>query len=170
VKSLGAAPTPSLHRFLKLVEGETVPDHSTLSVTRSRLPQEVHHAVFGFILEIADRHARVRGKRIGVDASTQQANDLHPVWRFFRTLRGCSLRSRTVWPRQTGRNSKGATKPHQNPGRLPRLAHRFHVKCGRTAIPGEDHAVLYHVVQHVVICFGVLKSGKEFDPAIAMAQ
>ena len=29
----------SLHRFLKLVEGETVPDHSTLSVTRSRLPQ-----------------------------------------------------------------------------------------------------------------------------------
>jgi transposase len=64
----------SLHRFLKLVEGETVPDHSTLSVTRSRLPQEVHHAVFGFILEIADRHALVRGKRIGVDASTQQAN------------------------------------------------------------------------------------------------
>jgi transposase len=63
----------SLHRFLKLVEGETVPDHSTLSVTRSRLPQEVHHAVFGFILEIADRHALVRGKRIGVDASTQDA-------------------------------------------------------------------------------------------------
>jgi hypothetical protein len=31
------------------VEGETVPDHSTLSVTRQRLPLEVHHAVFGFI-------------------------------------------------------------------------------------------------------------------------
>src|SRR3954465_11072932 len=64
----------SLHRFLKLTEGETAPDHSTLSVTRSRLPLEVHHAVFGLLLEIADKHALVRGKRIGVDASTQEAN------------------------------------------------------------------------------------------------
>jgi transposase len=64
----------SLHRFLRLAEGETIPDHSTLSVTRSRLPLEVHHAVFGFLLEIADKHALVRGKRIGVDASTQEAN------------------------------------------------------------------------------------------------
>ena len=57
-----------------LQDGETVPDHSTLSVTRSRLPLEVHHVVFGFILEIADQHDLVRGKRIGVDASTQEAN------------------------------------------------------------------------------------------------
>ena len=64
----------SLHRFLKLTQGETAPDHSTLSVTRSRLPLEIHHAVFGFILEIADRHDLVKGKRIGVDASTQEAN------------------------------------------------------------------------------------------------
>ena len=64
----------SLHRFLRLAEGETVPDHSTLSVTRRRLPLEVHHAVFGFILEIADRHDLVPGRRIGVDASTQEAN------------------------------------------------------------------------------------------------
>jgi transposase len=64
----------SLHRFLKLTQGETAPDHSTLSVTRSRLPLEIHQAVFGFILEIADRHDLVKGQRIGVDASTQQAN------------------------------------------------------------------------------------------------
>src|SRR5689334_22436521 len=64
----------SLHRFLRLVEGERVPDHSTLSVTRSRLPLEVHHAVFGFILEIAGKHDLVPARRIGVDASTQQAN------------------------------------------------------------------------------------------------
>ena len=50
----------SLHRFLKLTQGETAPDHSTLSVTRSRLPLEIHHAVFGFILEIADRHDLVK--------------------------------------------------------------------------------------------------------------
>jgi transposase len=64
----------SLHRFLRLGEGERVPDHSTLSVTRSRLPLEVHHAVFGFILEIADKHDLVPARRIGVDASTQEAN------------------------------------------------------------------------------------------------
>ena len=64
----------SLHRFLRLSEGETVPDHTTLSVTRSRLPIEIHHAVFGFVLEIVERHDLVRGRRIGVDASTQEAN------------------------------------------------------------------------------------------------
>ena len=61
----------SLHRFLRLADGETVPDHSTLSVTRSRLPLEIHHAVFGFLLEIANKHDLVRAKRIG--ASTQDA-------------------------------------------------------------------------------------------------
>jgi transposase len=64
----------SLHRFLRLSDGETTPDHSTLSVTRSRLPLEIHHAVFGFLLEIANKHDLVRAKRIGVDASTQEAN------------------------------------------------------------------------------------------------
>jgi transposase len=64
----------SLHRFLRLAEGETVPDHSTLSVTRQRLPLEVHHAVFGLVLEIADQHELVAAQRIGVDASTQEAN------------------------------------------------------------------------------------------------
>jgi transposase len=46
---------------------------TTRRVTRSRLPLEVHHAVFGLLLEIADKHALVKGKRIGVDASTQEA-------------------------------------------------------------------------------------------------
>src|SRR3954451_1159934 len=62
----------SLHRFLRLSEGET--DHTTLRGTRSRLPIEIHHAVFGFVLEIVERHDLVRGRRIGVDASTQEAN------------------------------------------------------------------------------------------------
>jgi transposase len=43
-------------------------------VTRSRLPLEIHHAVFGLILEIAGQHDLVRAQRIGVDASTQEAN------------------------------------------------------------------------------------------------
>ncbi|MCW2243549.1 transposase [Azospirillum canadense] len=64
----------SLHRFLRLDAEEMAPDHTTLSLTRSRLPLDVHHAVFGLILEIADKHDLVTGKRLGVDASTQAAN------------------------------------------------------------------------------------------------
>src|SRR5688572_2587081 len=54
----------SLPRFLRLSEGETVPDHTTLSVTRSRLPIEIHHAVFGFVLEIVARHDLVRASAL----------------------------------------------------------------------------------------------------------
>jgi transposase len=64
----------SLHRFLRLSDDETAPDHSTLSVTRLRSPLEIHHAVFRFLLEIANKHNLVRAKRIGIDASTQEAN------------------------------------------------------------------------------------------------
>lgn len=64
----------SLHRFLLLQEGERCPDHSSLSVTRSRLPLEVHQQVFDFILEVADKHGLVRGRRLGIDASTLDAN------------------------------------------------------------------------------------------------
>jgi hypothetical protein len=37
------------------VAPHAVPDHSTLSVMRSRLPLDIHHAVFGFLLEIANQ-------------------------------------------------------------------------------------------------------------------
>jgi transposase len=38
----------SLRQFLKRGPGDAVPDHSTLSRTRTRLPLEVHDAVFGW--------------------------------------------------------------------------------------------------------------------------
>jgi transposase len=69
-----SADSLTLHRFLMLGAGEVVPDHSTLSVTRSRLPQEVHDQVFAFILEVAEKHGLVCGDRLGVDASTMDAN------------------------------------------------------------------------------------------------
>ena len=64
----------TLHRFLMLGENEVVPDHSTLSVTRSRLPKEAHDQIFEFVLELAAKHGLVRGERLGVDASTMDAN------------------------------------------------------------------------------------------------
>src|SRR5512143_1251754 len=64
----------SLRDFLRLRTTERVPDHSWLSKTRSRLPQEVHEKVFGWVLALIAEHGLVKGERIGVDASTLEAN------------------------------------------------------------------------------------------------
>src|SRR5882672_7142849 len=64
----------SLHDFLRLENREEVPDHSWLSKTRRRLPHEVHESVFGWVLKLVAEQGLVKGKRIGVDASTMEAN------------------------------------------------------------------------------------------------
>lgn len=64
----------SLREFLRLGLSEPVPDHSWLSKTRSRLPLEVHTAVFTWVLQRLAEHGLIQGDRIGVDASTMAAN------------------------------------------------------------------------------------------------
>ena len=64
----------SLREFLRLGATERVPDHSWLSKTRSRLPFEVHAAVFEWALQRLSEHGLIKGERIGVDASTMEAN------------------------------------------------------------------------------------------------
>jgi transposase len=64
----------SLREFLHLGTTEPVPDHSWLSKTRARLPVEVHEAVFAWVLERLAEHGLIKGDRIGVDASTVEAN------------------------------------------------------------------------------------------------
>jgi transposase len=64
----------SLREFLRLGTTEPVPDHSWLSKTRARLPLEVHEAVFAWVLRRLAEHGLVKGDRIGVDASTMEAN------------------------------------------------------------------------------------------------
>src|SRR4051794_33653848 len=53
---------------------DRVPDHSWLSKTRNRLPHEVHERVFGWVLALIAERGLIRGERIGVDASTMEAN------------------------------------------------------------------------------------------------
>ena len=64
----------SLREFLRLGERERVPDHSWLSKTRARLPHEAHATVFGWVLARLNEHGLIQGERIGVDASTMEAN------------------------------------------------------------------------------------------------
>jgi transposase len=64
----------SLREFLRLGTTEPVPDHSWLSRTRSRLPLEAHEAVFTWVLQRLAEQGLVKGDRIGIDASTIEAN------------------------------------------------------------------------------------------------
>src|SRR5215211_7927688 len=64
----------SLREFLRLGDREPVPDHSWLSRTRARLPLEVHDQVFTWVLQRLAERGLVKGERIGVDASTMEAN------------------------------------------------------------------------------------------------
>ena len=51
-----------------------MPDHSWQSRTRGRLPLELHDQVFTWVLRRLAEHGLIRGDRIGVDASTIEAN------------------------------------------------------------------------------------------------
>jgi transposase len=64
----------SLREFLRLGTTDPVPDHSWLSRTRTRLPLEVHEMIFAWVLQRLAEHGLIKGDRIGIDASTMEAN------------------------------------------------------------------------------------------------
>ena len=64
----------SLREFLRLDLKGSVPDHSSLSRIRSRLPVEAHHEIFVFVLKLLADADLVKGKRLGIDASTMEAD------------------------------------------------------------------------------------------------
>ena len=64
----------SLRSFLGLKPTETTPDHSSLTVIRQRLPKELIEQVFSFVLKVAFERKLLKGKTIGVDATTLEAN------------------------------------------------------------------------------------------------
>lgn len=64
----------SLREFLGVPLAEETPDHSSLTRVRDRLPLSVHVAVFQFVLRLADEHGLLKGKTVGVDATTLEAD------------------------------------------------------------------------------------------------
>jgi transposase len=64
----------SLRQFLGLPLTQRVPDHSTLSRTRQRLPLAVHQAVFALILGIVERKGLLKGRVLGVDSTYLRAD------------------------------------------------------------------------------------------------
>jgi transposase len=64
----------SLRQFLGLALTQRVPDHSTLSRTRQRLPLAVHQAVFALILGIVESKGLLKGHVLGVDSTYLRAD------------------------------------------------------------------------------------------------
>jgi IS5 family transposase len=64
----------SLRQFLGVPLDEGTPDHSTMTVTRKRLPAEVFDEVFQFVLRIAAAKKLIAGQTVGVDSTTLEAN------------------------------------------------------------------------------------------------
>ena len=64
----------SLRRFLNYGFREATPDHVTISRTRRLLDEATHQAVFTFVLTEVARRGMLKGKTIGIDATTLEAN------------------------------------------------------------------------------------------------
>jgi transposase len=64
----------ALRGFLGLGLEETPPEHSTISRTRRLIDVETHRAIFTWILQVLATADLVKGKTIGIDATTLEAN------------------------------------------------------------------------------------------------
>ena len=63
-----------LRSFLGCPLGKNTPDHSSLSVIRHRIDLETHEEVFAWVLKLLAGEGLLKGKTIGIDATTLEAN------------------------------------------------------------------------------------------------
>jgi transposase len=63
-----------LRAFLGLALSDAAPDHSTISRTRRLIDVETHQAVFTWVLRRIAETGLLKGKSIGIDATTLEAN------------------------------------------------------------------------------------------------
>ena len=69
-----AADSFALRDFLGVGLESAPPDHSTISRTRRLIDVETHRAVFTWVLQCLSTAGLVKGKTIGIDATTLEAN------------------------------------------------------------------------------------------------
>src|SRR3954468_14324855 len=69
-----AADSLALRDFLGVGLDTATPDHSTISRTRRLIALETHRAVFTWVLQCLSTTGLVKGKTIGIDATTLEAN------------------------------------------------------------------------------------------------
>ena len=64
----------ALRQFVRIGITEQTPDHSTISRTRRLMDVETHREVFGWVLGLLADRGLLKGKRVGVDATTLEAS------------------------------------------------------------------------------------------------
>src|SRR5271165_1851258 len=69
-----AADSLGLRQFLRIALDEDTPDHSTISRTQRLIDLETHRKVFLWALAAIADHGLLKGKTVGVDATTLEAN------------------------------------------------------------------------------------------------
>ena len=69
-----AADSLGLRGFLGVGLNQMPPDHSTISRTRRLIDVETHQAVFSWVLKLLAEKGLLKGKTVGVDGTTLEAN------------------------------------------------------------------------------------------------
>jgi transposase len=69
-----AADSLALHGFLRIPLDENTPDHTTISRTRRLIDLKAHQEVFKWVLRVSAEQGLLKGKKIGIDATTLEAN------------------------------------------------------------------------------------------------
>ena len=64
----------TLRQFLSIGLDEKTPDHVTISRTRRLIDAETHQRIFNWVLERLAQGGLIKGKTIGVDSTTLEAN------------------------------------------------------------------------------------------------
>ena len=64
----------TLRQFLSIALDEKTPDHVTISRTRRLIDGETHQNIFGWVRERLAQSGLIKGKTIGVDSTTLEAN------------------------------------------------------------------------------------------------
>ncbi len=117
-----ASDSLAIRKFLRLGLDEGTPDHSTISRTRRLIDLETHRTVFTWILERLASAGLLRGKTIGIDATTLEAN--------------AAMRTRLDRRRRKRTSNKDWTSPSDPDAKITKM------KDGRTHLAHKaEHAV-----------------------------
>jgi transposase len=144
----------SIREFVGIPLDEAGPDHTTISRTRRLIDVETHRQVFTWVLELLAAAGLVKGKRIGIDATTLEANAaLRSIVRrengesYEEFLKGLARQSGVETPTREDlarldrkREKKGSNRewvnPHDPDARITKM------KDGRTHLAHKaEHAV-----------------------------
>ena len=144
----------SIREFVGIALNEGAPDHTTISRTRRLIDLETHRQVFAWVLELLADAGLVKGKQIGIDATTLEANAaLRSIVRrdngesYVEFLKGLAHQSGVETPTREDlarvdrkRKKKGSNRewvnPHDPDARITKM------KDGRTHLAHKaEHAV-----------------------------